>query len=199
MNARNTTAPATYSINVIDSDTPPAWLDLCTSATPGAQDGGRCRWTVTTERARELEAALGSDESVIRFHQVVASAPRCPQCGARMVDGICDDYCLQNEIQRRLLAGESVEQVAMAMGLSVQSDVHGVAMVAMPGWVAGHGGWSSVYYPAATGRGDVARDYAARWAANNGSAPDSVYTWRRGYRLDEAGQAIACETSREAQ
>ena len=57
----------TYSINLTDSETPPTWLALCVTATPGAQDSGRVRYTVTTSQPEALEAALDADESVIEY------------------------------------------------------------------------------------------------------------------------------------
>lgn len=57
----------TYSINLTDGDSAPAWMSLCTTATPGAQDSGRVRYTVTTEQPEALEAALDADDSVIEY------------------------------------------------------------------------------------------------------------------------------------
>lgn len=65
------TAALTYTINAIDSDSPPEWLDLCKSATPGPQDSGRCRWTVTiaARHADRLERRLDQDDSVVSYDE----------------------------------------------------------------------------------------------------------------------------------
>lgn len=58
---------ATYTVNVVDSEAPPAWIELCSEARPGAQSGGRCRWRVVTDRPAKLEAALEADPSVTEY------------------------------------------------------------------------------------------------------------------------------------
>ena len=63
------TATITYSINLTDGDSTPAWLALCLTATPGAQDSGRVRYTVTTEQPAALEAALDADDTVIGYEE----------------------------------------------------------------------------------------------------------------------------------
>lgn len=72
----------TYTINLADSDTKPAWLSLCTTATPGAQDSGRVRYTVTTERAAELEREMDADESVLDYDHVLPSVHLAIGAGA---------------------------------------------------------------------------------------------------------------------
>lgn len=57
----------TYSINLTDSEQTPAWMALCATATPGAQDSGRVRYTVTTEQPAALEAALNADADVLTY------------------------------------------------------------------------------------------------------------------------------------
>jgi hypothetical protein len=63
---------ATYTINTEDSDEPSRWMSTqgILSMTPGSQDSGRCRWTVTTTDPSALESALESDESVIEYSEV---------------------------------------------------------------------------------------------------------------------------------
>jgi hypothetical protein len=51
----------TYSINAMDSTETAGWMHLCATLTPGNQDSGRCRYTVTTDRPGDLAAALESD------------------------------------------------------------------------------------------------------------------------------------------
>lgn len=58
---------ATYTINLTDSEQTPAWMALCATATPGAQDSGRVRYTVTTEQPDALEAALDADDAVLEY------------------------------------------------------------------------------------------------------------------------------------
>lgn len=69
--------PDTYTILAIDSDSPPTWMHLCTTAEP--QQGSRllngetitdCRWTVTTYEYEELEAALDDDDTVLSYSYV---------------------------------------------------------------------------------------------------------------------------------
>lgn len=57
------------TINMTDSDAVPAWLGLCLTATPGAQDSGRVRYAVTVDRAHadELWAALAADPDVAGY------------------------------------------------------------------------------------------------------------------------------------
>ena len=67
----------TYTINAADTETTPTWMALCATATPGPQDSGRCRWTVTTEHEDALEAALEADADVLSYD--VTDEPRAPQ------------------------------------------------------------------------------------------------------------------------
>lgn len=60
----------TYSINMMDSETPATWMQLCATAVPGNQDSGHCRWTVTTTQPYALEAALEADSSVLAYEEV---------------------------------------------------------------------------------------------------------------------------------
>ena len=69
---------ATYSINLTDSDSTPAWLSLCATATPGAQDSGRVRYTVTTEQPAALEAALDADDAVLEYARTGTMSTRTP-------------------------------------------------------------------------------------------------------------------------
>lgn len=88
----------TYSINLTDSETTPAWMALCTTATPGAQDSGRVRYTVTTEQPEALESALDADESVIEYDAIFKDDVRSWETVATYVhtypdgnsDGACD-------------------------------------------------------------------------------------------------------------
>jgi hypothetical protein len=57
----------TYSINTTDSETPAAWMGLCTTAQAGEQDSGRVRYTATTEQPEALEAALDADDGVLEY------------------------------------------------------------------------------------------------------------------------------------
>lgn len=64
-----TTNTTTYLINCTDTEAPTAWHSApgIVRATPGAQDGGRCRWEVATIDPIALEEALEADDAVIRY------------------------------------------------------------------------------------------------------------------------------------
>lgn len=121
--ARNTTTFAAYSINTTDSESPPAWLDLCTSATPGAQDGGRCRWLVTTEQASALEAALEADAAVESYRETDATcrmlAPLMREVGLVDVDNARRHESTMIGRARDLRHGEQATESLRAMGLDV--------------------------------------------------------------------------------
>lgn len=72
------TTTATYSINLTDTDTTPAWMALCLTATPGAQDSGRVRYTITVDadKAGQLVEALDADEDVIEYEQIATPDAR---------------------------------------------------------------------------------------------------------------------------
>ena len=57
----------TYSINVIDTESPRRWMDIPSTLCPGPQDSGRGCWRaeVAADRAEELEAALEADRTVL--------------------------------------------------------------------------------------------------------------------------------------
>lgn len=65
----------TYTINTTDTETPTAstnvWQRLCASLVMGAQDSGRCRFTATTDRPAELEAALNVCDEVLDYEEVI--------------------------------------------------------------------------------------------------------------------------------
>ena len=63
----------TYSINTIDSETAPAWMAITAKVIPGAQDSGRCRFSVdvTEEKEADLIAALDADDGVIEYSEAV--------------------------------------------------------------------------------------------------------------------------------
>lgn len=71
----------TVTINMTDSDVAPAWLGLCLTAQPGAQDSGRVRYVVTVDGAHadELWAALDADPEVTDY-EVDEVAAECPAC-----------------------------------------------------------------------------------------------------------------------
>lgn len=56
-----------YCVTMTDSNDVPAWLDLCETARPGEQDSGRVNYHVITSQPEALEAALDSDDDVIRY------------------------------------------------------------------------------------------------------------------------------------
>ena len=59
----------TYSINTIDSDSPAAWMRLPgIKVTQGAQDSGKCRFSVETSDPTALVAALEADGDVVDYH-----------------------------------------------------------------------------------------------------------------------------------
>lgn len=59
----------TYTVNMIDSDKPAAWMGLPSTVAvrPGAQDSGRVRYAVDTTDASALEAALDADDDVLEY------------------------------------------------------------------------------------------------------------------------------------
>jgi len=61
-----------YSVQMTDSETPSAWMGAAhvTEARPGAQDGGRVRFTVRTTDPAELEEALEADPMVIEYEEI---------------------------------------------------------------------------------------------------------------------------------
>ena len=85
---------ATYTINLTDSEQTPAWMALCATATPGAQDSGRVRYTVTTEQPDALEAALDADDDVLEYERERAIEYRCEECGELAMVGTDEAaYC----------------------------------------------------------------------------------------------------------
>lgn len=60
----------TYEINMVDSETPSAWMELCLTMVPGGQDSGRCNFRVTTEHPEALEAALEADRGVLSYSEI---------------------------------------------------------------------------------------------------------------------------------
>ncbi len=75
--AEETMAATTYSVMMIDSETPAEWMgaSYVVSSRPGHQDAveidgrmvGRCAWTVETTDAAALELALDADSDVLEY------------------------------------------------------------------------------------------------------------------------------------
>ena len=59
----------TYTVNMIDSETPAAWMDLpgLKMVSSGPQDSGRCRFTFEVEDVAAFEAALEADDNVLEY------------------------------------------------------------------------------------------------------------------------------------
>lgn len=71
-----------YTVNTIDSETPAAWMGAphIVSLTAGAQDSGRCRYTVATSDGAALEVDLDADADVVEYSEIDTSpAPMAAQ------------------------------------------------------------------------------------------------------------------------
>lgn len=78
---------ATYTINAVDSETQSAWMRLVTSLVSGAQDSGYCRYTVTTDDAAALEAALEADDGVVEYRAIPIDWRTTPCGNVHVTDG----------------------------------------------------------------------------------------------------------------
>lgn len=58
-----------YSVNVVDSDKPSAWMRAAhiVTLTAGLQDSGRCAFRVVTSNPAALESALDADDAVLTY------------------------------------------------------------------------------------------------------------------------------------
>jgi hypothetical protein len=65
-----------YTVNMNDSEEPYFWMGLScvVSFQVGAQDSGRCRFTVETKDAAALELALDDDDDCIEYAEVAEEA-----------------------------------------------------------------------------------------------------------------------------
>lgn len=93
----------------------------------------------------------------------------------------------RDEIETRLLAGETVEAIAEDLGLDVIRDEAGASMVALPGYVANDGG-NSVDYEHADSAQEAAEEYVAdgEWGERETTEWVTVYVWRCGLRAEVA-------------
>lgn len=109
----------------------------------------------------------------------------------------------RDEIETRLLAGETVEAIAEDLGLDVVNDESGEPMVALPGYVADDGNAEVEYELADSGK-EAAKEYVSDgdWGDDRSSSSwVTVYTWRRGLRLQtaECCRCIAPATAHDAE
>lgn len=93
----------------------------------------------------------------------------------------------RDEIETRLLAGETVEAIAEDLGLDVVDDESGEPMVALPGYVADDGNADVEYEYVDSGR-EAAEEYVAGgdWGDRDSTSWVTVYTWRCGLRAEVA-------------
>lgn len=90
----------------------------------------------------------------------------------------------RDEIERRLLAGETLSAVADDLGLDVVTAEDGEEMIALPGYVADDGN-ADVYYEHAVGASEAAHEYVddGDWGESDQTTWIDVYVWRVGLRL----------------
>ena len=108
---------------------------------------------------------------------------------------------IRTEIETRLLAGETVEAIAEDLCLDVVKDETGTPMVAFAGWIADDGN-AEVEYGYADSAEKAAKEYVSDgdWGDDTSSTSwVTVYTWRRGLRLDECAYCCAPATAHDSE
>lgn len=134
----------TYSIEIIDSATPPSWgcdAVIADVTSPDAvmrhgSEVSRCRMTVTTTEPDELEAALEADDAVLEYSVIDGPGGRSSQLArlsahavdsvtrAIMADGIDLSHAEADE-----LGEETLDWMRARLGLTITETDAGVEAV----------------------------------------------------------------------
>ena len=104
----------------------------------------------------------------------------------------------QDEIIKRLLAGEAASTIARSFSLSTRIVQDGTAIL-LPGWIADDGN-CEITYPNATSGDEAAREYGDGydWGEYAETFWLTVWAWRVGVVRDERGDVYAVEIDRDS-
>lgn len=105
---------------------------------------------------------------------------------------------IEDQVAARLQAGHTPSDVAAALGLSVGEDEHGDVAVVLPGGWRADDGNAELGIDAESGA-EAAAEYVrgGEWGERRETTWVHVRTWRRGLALDDDGDVVEVEVSRE--
>lgn len=106
----------------------------------------------------------------------------------------------RTEIERRLLAGESLRAMAPGLGLDYDADTDADALL-LPGWVAADESGTDVEYPLAGTAREAAQEYVGSgdWSETTSTSWHHVSTWRVGLRQVECAHCEAAARAHDSE